>query len=281
MITGNCLCGTVRWQAETPFIGMAHCHCSMCRKAHGASVVTWVIASRDNFSFVSGENRIKHYESSPGFMRAFCGDCGSSVPEPRGDKPVAMPAGCLNEDPGLRPTAHIFVPSKAPWTVINDDLRQFNAYPGQDKEPDIERRESGSAKDGVLHGSCLCGDVAYEISAPIKAVHNCHCGRCRKARAAAFATNGFTEIGGVSFTRGEDRLKIYKLPTAKFFTHVFCAKCGSDMPRLDVGRGIAIIPFGSLDEDPGRGGDDHVFVGSMATWDEITDDLLRFDEMPG
>ena len=50
------------------------------------------------------------------------------------------------------------------------------------------------------------------------------------------------------------------------------------MPRLDDSRGIAIIPFGSLDDDPGRGGDDHIFVASKADWDKITDDLPQFDE---
>lgn len=281
MITGNCLCGAVSWQAQGELRGMAHCHCSMCRKAHGASFVTWVVAPLDSFSFTSGKKEIQHYESSPGFVRAFCGECGSSVPDPAGKQQVAMPAGCLNDDPEIRPTAHIFVPSKAPWVKINDDLRQFDAYPGQDKEPDIERREIGAAIDTVLRGSCLCGDVAYEINEPFKIVHNCHCSRCRKARAAAFATNGVTSINGVTFVRGEDRLKTYKLPSAQYFTHVFCTRCGSGMPRLDEGRGIAVIPFGSLDDDPECGGDDHICVGSKVAWDEITDDLPQFENIPG
>ena len=115
----------------------------------------------------------------------------------------------------------------------------------------------------------------------MKFVHNCHCSRCRKARAAAYATNGFTAIDGVEFVRGENKLKTYKLPSARFFTQRFCTRCGSGMPRLDADRDIAIIPFGSLDDDPGRGADDHIFTGSMAPWYTITDDLPCFKEVPG
>ena len=112
-------------------------------------------------------------------------------------------------------------------------------------------------------------------------VHNCHCSRCRKARAAAHTTNGFTAMDDVRYTRGEDTLRTYRLPEARYFSQVFCPTCGSGMPRRDPERGIAVIPFGSLDDDPGRGADDHIFVASKAPWHEITDDLPRFDETPG
>jgi hypothetical protein len=37
--------------------------------------------------------------------------------------------GSLDDDPGLRPQAHIFVGSKAIWYEIADDLPQFAEYP--------------------------------------------------------------------------------------------------------------------------------------------------------
>ena len=133
----------------------------------------------------------------------------------------------------------------------------------------------------MLRGSCLCGGAAYEVTGPIRVVHNCHCSRCRKARAAAHTTNGFTAMEDVRYTRGGDALRTYRLPEARHFSQVFCPTCGSGMPRRDPERGIAVIPFGSLDDDPGRGADDHIFVASKAPWHEITDDLPRFDETPG
>ena len=281
MITGSCLCGTVSWRVDGALGEMSHCHCAMCRKAHAAPFATYVGTERDSFCWSSGEDTITEYESSPGFIRSFCSNCGSVVPAAFGKGRIAIPAGGLDGDPGVRPTAHIFVSSKAPWHEISDDLPQFNAYPDPDDGPNVQRPVHIQSKDGILRGSCLCGDVAYEVSTPIKVVHNCHCSRCRKARAAAHTTNGFTAMDGVMFVRGENRLRSFKLPVARFFTQVFCTRCGSGMPRLDPERGIANIPFGSLDDDPGRGADDHIFIGSKAPWYMITDKLPCFQERSG
>jgi hypothetical protein len=279
MITGSCLCGTVSWRIDGALDKMRHCHCSMCRKAHGAPFATYVRTGHDDFRWLSGEADISAYESSRGNIRNFCGTCGSVVPETYRADWIAIPAGCLDGDPGIRPSAHIFVASKAPWYEITDDLPQFDTDP--DGGPIVERPAHSQSKDGLLRGSCLCGDVAYEVSTPLKAVHNCHCSRCRKARAAAYTTNGFTAMDGVRFVRGENNLRAFKLPSAKSFTQVFCARCGSGMPRRNPDRGIANIPFGSLDDDPRRGADDHIFVGSKAPWYAITDQLPRFEERAG
>lgn len=281
MITGNCLCGTVSWQVDGALDNMTHCHCSMCRKAHGAPFATYVDTAHENFRWVSGESTVGHYEASAGLKRAFCSDCGSVVPWSADKDSISIPVGCLNEDPGIRPTAHIFATSKAPWHTIGDNLPQFDGYVSPADGPVIDRPGLDQGKDGVLRGSCLCGDIKFEVRTPIRSVHNCHCSRCRKARAAAHTTNGFTALDGVVFLQGENKLKTYKLSSARFFTQVFCSRCGSGMPRLDADRAIAIIPFGSLDDDPGRGADDHIFTGSMACWYTIADDLPVFKEAPG
>jgi len=280
MVGGSCLCGVVRWRVDS-FEHMTHCHCSMCRKAHGAPFATYAAARGDGFAWLAGEDAVRRYESSPGFRRAFCGHCGSVVPAADGDRQVFVPAGCLDDDPGIRPSAHIFFPSRAPWHVVADELPRHDAYPEPEDGPVIDRPGPGTPEPGVLRGSCLCGAVAYEVREPFRAVYNCHCSRCRKARAAAHTTNGFTSFGGVRLVRGADALVTYRLPAARFFAQTFCGACGSGVPRLDPERGIAAIPLGSLDDDPGRGADCHIYVGSKAGWYEITDDLPQFAERPG
>ena len=280
MIRGSCLCSTVRWSFDGPFDRMTHCHCEMCRKAHGAPFATYAIGSGEHFRFDQGEDAIARYESSPGFLRAFCSCCGSVVPHPVRGTEIDIPVGPLDDDPGMRPTHHIYTKWKAPWHPITDSLPRHEALE-HGSEPRVDRPGAPPSTDGVLRGSCLCSSVAYEVTGPIRAVHNCHCSRCRKARAAAHTTNGFTAMGDVRYTRGADTLRTYRLPEARFFSQVFCPTCGSGMPRLDPERGVAVIPFGSLDDDPGRGADDHIFVASKAPWYEISDDLPRFDETPG
>jgi hypothetical protein len=280
-VDGSCLCGTVRWRVSAQFARMSHCHCSMCRKAHAAPFATYAAVDADAFSYLQGEDALTVYESSPGFERPFCSRCGSAAPHRSLDGKVAVPAGCLDGEPGIRPEQHIFAASRAPWHVIGDDLPRYDGYKGDVRSPARERAPLPPGSPGVVRGSCLCGAVRYELALPFETVHNCHCSRCRKARAAAHTTNGFTPVDALRFVAGEDRLVTYRLPEARFFSQVFCATCGSGMPRADHGRGIAVVPLGSLDDDPGSGAVDHIFVGSKAPWYTIADELPRFEARSG
>ena len=278
MTEGSCLCATVRFVADE-VRDMAHCHCSMCRKHHGAPFATMARVATDAFRWTAGEDAIRRYESSPGFHRSFCAACGSSLPDRSPSGGWFVPAGLFTDDPGVRPIVHIFRASRAPWHTIADELPGFDDWPPRKGMPVIERPPPAARIEaGGLRGSCLCGGIAYEVTVPFTRVHNCHCSRCRRARAAAHTTNGFTSIDGVRFVRGEDLAVTWRLPGARFFAHAFCRTCGSGAPRRHPERGIAIIPMGSLDDDPGRGVERHIFVGSKAPWYEFEDALPQFAE---
>ncbi|HEY5309745.1 MAG TPA: GFA family protein [Casimicrobiaceae bacterium] len=107
-----------------------HCHCSMCRKVHGAAFGSFLHADGRDFRWVSGESHVERYDSSPGNVRAFCTVCGSKMPVLEGEGAhVIIPAGSLDDDPGVRPIVHIHTASKAPWFEIRDALPQFEAFP--------------------------------------------------------------------------------------------------------------------------------------------------------
>lgn len=169
--------------------------------------------------------------------------------------------------------------SKAPWDEIHDTLPRFDAYPPGVNAPVLPDRASLDAP-GAPRRSCLCGRVTYVVAAQPLRSHNCHGSRCRKARPAAHASNLFTAADGVRFTRGEDLLVFYKVPDAKHFAQVFCRTCGSPLPRIDRNRGIAVVPMGSLDDDPAMRPQAHMFVGSKAPWYDIADDLPQHAEYP-
>lgn len=130
MVKGSCLCGGVQFELGGELGPMAHCHCSMCRKSHGTAFGTFLGADTANFRWLKGEELVGSYQSSPGGYRGFCRNCGSSlaIPNP-GEPKIFIPVGTLDDDPGERPAAHIFVASKADWDEINDDLPQFDEYP--------------------------------------------------------------------------------------------------------------------------------------------------------
>lgn len=219
------------------------------------------------------------WESAPGAYRCFCGQCGSVVPGQAAEEQVFIPAGNFLADPGARPLAHIFAASKAPWYEIGDSLACFETYPEGFDAPQLPDRAPLDPPGGV-RGSCLCGGVTYVVeSTPLRS-YNCHCTRCRRARSAAHASNLFVPVDGLRFTRGEDQLRRYKVPDAERFAQVFCTTCGSPMPSLNRVTGFAVVPMGSLDDDPGMRPQAHIFVGSKAPWFDIAGDLPQFAEYP-
>ena len=281
MITGSCLCGTVRWRMEPPYLEMNHCHCSMCRKAHAAPFATHLVVASDQFGMTDGTDNVTTYKSSPNFQRQFCSRCGSVAPTLRPNDVIAAPAGCLDDDPGFRPERHIFAAETPDWDTIAGTLPRFDTFGCAEAPPAINRPDRAGGEPDVMRGSCLCGACTFEATGPLIAVHNCHCSRCRKARAAAHTTNGFVTPENIKFLKGEELLRRYKVPEAEFFAQAFCRACGSGLPNIDTMRDRVAIPFGTLDDEPGRGAADHIFCAFKAPWYDIADDLPQHDERTG
>ena len=133
MIEGSCLCGAIRYEADHVVGPMAHCHCQTCRKAHGAAFSTILPVAKNGFRWLSGEDLLGQFESSPGKRRWFCGRCGSQLVSTRvGDEyPVLLRAGCIDRGYDSKPVAHGWVEFMAPWHQITDGLPQFKrGFPG-------------------------------------------------------------------------------------------------------------------------------------------------------
>ena len=132
-MNGSCLCGQVRYQLDGSIELINHCHCSMCRKAHGAAFGSFLHADANQFRWLAGEELVTQYRSSPTNVRAFCSVCGSNMPViEEKDNEVNIPVGTLDDDPGVKPIVHIFTGSKAPWYEITDDIEQFEEFPPQE-----------------------------------------------------------------------------------------------------------------------------------------------------
>jgi hypothetical protein len=126
---GGCLCGAMRYEIDGPLTDVGNCHCSMCRRFHGAAFATYARVDAENFRWLSGQELLTVYESSPGKRWGFCRICGSSLGVPTGGKLSDLALGLLDSHPGVRPTEHIFVGSKAAWYEITDGLVQYDAWP--------------------------------------------------------------------------------------------------------------------------------------------------------
>lgn len=125
---GSCLCGAISFEVDDFDGPVAHCHCKMCRKFHGAEYATFAGASRRSFRWLDGQRAVAEYRAANGTVRSFCRHCGSSLFfwSPRADPGVVEIAlGVFDSDIPVVPDAHIFVGSAANWTSIEDTLPQF------------------------------------------------------------------------------------------------------------------------------------------------------------
>ena len=131
MQQGQCLCGKIRYEITTALGEAHHCHCSICRRTHGAPFSTFVQVASSGFRIVDGAQHLRAYHASPPCERTFCDTCGSRLTFRFDGMPDALwvSVGTLDPQPTLAPSAHMFVASKAPWFEITDDLPQFPEYP--------------------------------------------------------------------------------------------------------------------------------------------------------
>ena len=128
---GKCLCGLVSYEVDEIQPKMGHCHCTMCRKFHGAAFATFGEALVEHFRWLSGEHHLKTYHAENGTQRQFCENCGSSlrfIPSNDSGKLVEFSLGTLDSDIPLKPDAHIYTDNAANWNEITDDLPQHKAH---------------------------------------------------------------------------------------------------------------------------------------------------------
>lgn len=132
----------------------------------------------------------------------------------------------------------------------------------------------------TLEGSCLCGNVRYRSSGTVANFFHCHCQRCRKATGTGHASNIILAPGKLEFLSGEDRIRVYKVPDARFFANVFCQDCGGRVPVFSEERGVVLIPAGSLDEDVALQPTGRIFRDSAVSWSCGGDDIPAWDSYP-
>src|SRR5579862_3643220 len=106
-VYGSCLCGAVRYEVDLPFDRFLYCHCSRCRKKTGTAHAANAIVKPEAFRWLAGEELLVRYDLSTArsFATSFCRQCGSPMPHlTRSRTRVIVPAGSLDDDPGVKPT---------------------------------------------------------------------------------------------------------------------------------------------------------------------------------
>jgi hypothetical protein len=144
-VSGSCFCGDIRFSISLPTLFCGHCHCSMCRRSHGAGFVTWFAVPRKQFSLERGQAELVRYHSSDHGSRSFCGRCGSSLfcESSRHPDQIDIVLANMHAPIDRLPQVHIYFDDRAAWVVAGDDLPRLGGATGLEPlEPDAATSRS-------------------------------------------------------------------------------------------------------------------------------------------
>ena len=132
-LRGECLCGKIRYEYAGKTGNLVHCHCSKCRKWHGAAFRSRVVIEKAGYQLIQGEKYLAHYQASPQVIKTFCRNCGSSLATiyPLRQNLLGLPIAGCEGDFDFNQEFHIHTGSKASWWQINHNHPQYEEMPDE------------------------------------------------------------------------------------------------------------------------------------------------------
>lgn len=155
---GSCACGAVRYRLSAAPIFVNNCHCSLCQRQTGSTSVVNAFVESDAVTLLSGalSDHVVKGGSGGDHIICRCEGCGTamwSYYARMGRLGAGVRVGTLDDPGQVTPDAVIFVADKMPWTVLPQDIPQFEKTynPAEVLPPErfarltalIERRAAG------------------------------------------------------------------------------------------------------------------------------------------
>lgn len=128
-------------------------------------------------------------------------------------------------------------------------------------------------------GSCLCGEVTFEVIGEFEHFFLCHCEHCRKDTGSAHAANLFSSTAELKWLSGESMVKSFDYKSSGHIK-AFCTLCGSAMPNIQMEGKLLVVPAGSLDVDVDVKPNGHIFCANRANWDDKLENIQKFEKLP-
>lgn len=124
-ITGECFCGSIKYEIDGVLGDARSCHCSRCRKAFSSQASAYALIDPKTFKWVDGEQLLTSYETQPGFGLRFCSKCGSTLCGTCEGSVHGVTLGCVNGNPDIEIGYHIHVASKASWEILPEGIKKY------------------------------------------------------------------------------------------------------------------------------------------------------------
>jgi hypothetical protein len=274
MTKGQCLCGAVSFEIEGPLRAPSLCHCSQCRRLHGAP---GAYTSAPTTAYrITGEENLNWYPLSARSEQSFCRICGSKLFwRPIGNETVLeVTAGSLDGPTGLKLHRHIFVRSQGDYYEIGHDaVARYADYPADGAPIGEEPPPQAGPRKTEHSGRCQCGAVTYRVRGNMRDVIVCHCGQCQRNHGHA---PGYSAARRSELTvEGEDDLAWFR--SSEQARRGFCRKCGSSLFWASEGRDTVSITAGSLNPPTGLKTVLHIMTADKRDYYEIADGVPQVE----
>lgn len=128
-------------------------------------------------------------------------------------------------------------------------------------------------------GSCLCGNIQFEINGTFDNFFLCHCKSCRKDTGSAHAANLFSSDADLKWIKGENEVQTFNYNESGHIKS-FCPNCGSALPNLQMNNQVVVVPAGSLDSNVEIVPSGHIYMDEKANWDANLEKVPKYDTLP-
>ncbi len=128
-----------------------------------------------------------------------------------------------------------------------------------------------------LQGSCLCGTVRFELTAPPRYAGYCHCTRCQRRTGTAASANAAFDAEHFRLLVGAEAVRGWRPPGGA--EKCYCVQCGAHLFSRSLDGARVSIRMAAFDTDPGVRPSYRQYVAYAAAWEPIPDDGL--ERFPG
>jgi hypothetical protein len=135
MITGGCLCGAVRYEADGEPLFAVLCHCRDCQRLSGTGHVPVMGMPRASFKETGATRVFNAGGGSGSALRHFCPVCGSLVFGESGLAPdaISIYVGTFDDPSIFKPEMALFTAQRHAWDHVTGDFVEFEGMPPPDR----------------------------------------------------------------------------------------------------------------------------------------------------
>lgn len=128
-----------------------------------------------------------------------------------------------------------------------------------------------------MQGTCLCGNIKFEILGSHPSIYQCHCSLCRKVSGSSSSSAFFVESGSFAWVSGSEKISVFTKDTG--FSSHFCSVCGSPVPNNFI-NSLYWVPAGLLEPQTEGKVVAHLHVASKALWEVLPTTGIQYNGAP-